>query len=346
MKRLLYVMIPICITLIALLSCDIGGFQDLAELIDPNSPIGTNSYSFLHATTADGNNVTIALTYNEPDGSGNGEFVLTVVVDDVTDVDNKKTEIYMVRTTYNLAGSTMTHTPYFAYHNTYKAGLGNASQDDDPAKFSSIVPDTYLNTYANGGISFDNSSLPVTLTYAGDDFTSFATLHDNIMSESTDAERAKQFMHMYELTIITSQTKIEGFGGLGMLQYIGRTVAFNGIRAGTFELTSSGTFSNTSDFNFKDCSDYQGMKLQGLQRSSSNRDGNGNMTGTVTFTLQGTSQTWTGTVNYDTIVLQSTLPVDGDYLIKFDGIDVTGIPVDPLLTTNPGSFDYSDIFTP
>ena len=350
MKRLLFILLPVITMLLAILSCDIGGFQDLAEMIDPNSAIGVNSYSYMLATTdTDVNDVTISITYSEPDGSGNGEFVLTVVVDDADDADsaNWQTHVYMVRTTYNLAGNTMTHTPYFAYHNTYSAGLGNATQSDEPAEFSTIVPDTYLNL-ASGSVSFDDTSVPGTLAYGElgneDQYTSFATLHDNIMSEATDEERAKQFMHMYEHTIITSQTKIEGFGGMGMLQYLGRTVAFNGIRAGTFELTSEGTFSNTSDFDYKSYTDYQGLTIQGLQQSSSGTSGDGTMSGTVTFTLEGSTQTWTGSVNYDAIGIEDTLPTTGYYLIKFVSIDDTGTEVDPLETTNPGSFDYSDLF--
>jgi hypothetical protein len=345
MKRLVYSLLPLIISVTAVISCDIGGFQDLAEMIDPNSAIGTNSYSYLRASTdLDGNDVTTAITYSAPDGGGNGEFVLTVVVDDETVVDAFKTQVYMVRTTYNLAGGIITHTPYFAYRNTYKSGLGNATQSDEPDEFDTIVPETYLNLLS-GPIPFDDTSIPGTLSYGGNDYTSFATLHDNVMNESTAEERAKQFMHMYEFTIITSQTKIEGFGGMGMIQYLGRTVSFNGIRTGTFELTSEGTLSNTSDFNYKSYSDYQGLTMQGLQRSSTGTSGDGNMSGTVTFTLQGSSQTWTGSVNYDTIVIEDTLPVSGNYIIKFDGIDDVGTGVDPLQTTNPGSFDYSDLFS-
>jgi hypothetical protein len=66
------------------------------------------------------------------------------------------------------------------------------------------------------------------------------------------------------------------------------------------------------------------------------------MSGTVDFTLVG-SETWAGSVTYDTIVLDDTLPKAGVYLIKFDGIDDQGTGADPLQTTNPGSFDYTDI---
>jgi hypothetical protein len=327
-------------------SCDIGGFQDLAEMIDPTTSIGENSYSYMRVTTnVDGNNVAESITYNDPDSDGNGEFVLTVVVDDADDADstNWKVEVYMIRSTYNLSGTDITHTPYFTYHNTYTAGLGNATQSDDPSDFDQIIDSTYL-SYVTGTKYFSDS-VPGTLTYDSNDYTSFTTLYDNIMSESTAEDRAKQFMQMYEFTIITSQTKIEGFGGMGMIQYLGRTVAFKGIRAGTFELTSEGAFSNTSDFNFEGYSDYQGLTIRGLQRSNSGTSGDGNMSGTVDFTLVG-SQTWTGSVNYDAIGLENTLPTIGYYTIKFDVIDEQGTPVDPLQVTNPGSFDYTDIFIP
>jgi len=348
MKRLISLLLPVFIMVLSFLSCDLGGFQDLAEMIDPTTPIGLNSYSYMRATTDAGNIVTVSITYNEPDGSGIGEFVLNVVVDDVSDADsaNWKTEVYMIRTTYTLSTGIINHAPYFAYHNTYKAGLGNATQSDDPDEFDQIVPSIYLDYVYDDPISFDDTSVPGILTYAGNDYTSFSTLYDNIMNESTDEERAKQFMHMYELTIITSQTKIDGFGGMGMIGYLGRTVALKGIRVGTFELTSKGTFSNTSDFDYKGYSDYQGMTIQGLQRSNSGTSGDGSMSGTVTFTLEGSAQTWTGSVNYDAIVLEDTLPTGDYYLIKFDGIDDQGTQVDPLETTNPGSYDYSDILTP
>jgi hypothetical protein len=345
MKRLICILLPLVIGVLLFSSCDIGGFQDLAEMIDPTTPIGENSYSYMRVTTnVDGNNVTESITYNEPDSDGNGEFVLTVVVDDADDADsaNWKVDVFMIRTTYNLSGTDITHTPYFAYHNTYSVGLGNATQSDDPSDFDQIIVSTYL-SYVTGTKYFSDS-VPGMLTYDSNDYTSFTTLYDNIMSEPPE-ERAKQFMRMYEHTIITSQTKIEGFGGMGMIHYLGRTVAFKGIRVGTFELTSEGTFSNTTDFNYKGYSDYQGLTIHGQQRSQSGTSGDGNMSGTVTFTLEA-GATYTGSVTYDTIVLKDTLPKGGAYKIKFDGIDDQGTGVDPLQTTNPGSFDYTDIFIP
>ena len=190
--------------------------------------------------------------------------------------------------------------------------------------------------------TFDDS-VEGTLTYDGNDYTSVPTLFDDIIAETDAAVRAKQFMHMYEYTIITSQTKIEGFGGMGMLQYIGRTVAFKGIRVGTFELTSKGTINNQTSFQFKGYSDYRGLAMEGLQRSNTNTSGDGAMSEEVDFTIQGSSDTWTGSVNYDAIVLDGTLPKGGYYLIKFDVLDETGTQVNPLLTTNPGQFDYTDI---
>lgn len=342
MKRLVCILLPLVIGALIFVSCDIGGFQDLAEMIDPTTPIGENSYSYMRTTTdGDGNNVTELITHNEPDGDGNGEFVFIVLVDDDDDLDpaNWKADASLIRATYNLSGADITLTPYFVYYNTYAAGLGNAKQSDDPSDFDKIVDATIL-SYVTAAHIFDDS-VAGTMTYDGNDYTSVVTLYDNIMGKAIDV-RAKQFMQMYELTIITSQTKIEGFGGMGMIQYLGRTVAFKGIRVGTFELTSEGTFSNTSDFNYKGYSDYQGLTIHGLQRSQSGMSGDGNMSGTVDFTLGG-SQTWTGSVNYDAIVLENTLPTKGYYKIRFDGIDDQGTNVDSLQTTNPGSFDYTDI---
>jgi len=345
MKRLICILLPLVIGALLFFSCDIGGFQDLAEMIDPTTPIGENSYSYMRTTLDGTNNVTELITYSESDGDGNGELVFIVLVDDADDLDpaNWKLHVSMIRADYILSDTTITLKPYIVYHNQYTAGLTNATQRDDPDDFDQIVSLTHLN-YVTDDHSFDDS-VADTLTYDSNNYTSVTTLYDNIMRESDAMVRAKQFMQMYELTIITSQTKIEGFGGMGMIQYLGRTVAFKGIRVGTFELTSEGAFSNTTDFNYKGYSDYQGLTIHGLQRSQSGTSGDGNMSGTVDFTLVG-SQTWTGSVNYDAIVLDDTLPKGGVYLIKFDGIDDQGTGVNPLQTTNPGSFDYTDIFIP
>ena len=338
MKRLVCILLPLGIGALIFVSCDIGGFQDLAEMIDPTTPIGENSYSYMRTTTdGDGNNVTELITYNEPDGDGNGELAFISIVDDIA---GAKVTVSLARATYNLSGTNITLAPYFAYYNEYSAGLGNAKQSDDPSDFEQVVSTTFLDDIT-GAHTFDDS-VSDTLTYDDNNYTSIAALYDNIMGKAKDV-RAKQFMQMYELTIITSQTKIEGFGGMGMIQYLGRTVALNGIRVGTYNLTSEGTFNNTTDFDFKNYSDYQGLTLNGLQRSQSDRHGDGNMSGTVDFTLVGSSETWTGSVNYDAIVLENTLPTKGYYKIIFDGIDDQGTNVDSLQTTNPGSFDYTAI---
>ena len=325
-------------------SCNVGGYQDLGEVIDPTTPIGENSYSYMRTTQdSDSNNVTELITYNEPDGDGNGELVFTVLVDDADDPvpANWKLHVSMIRADYKLSGATITLTPYIVYYNKYTEGLTNATQSNDPDDFDQIVSQTYLD-YVTGDHSFDDSGAD-TLTYEGNDYTNLSSLFDNIMGKPEE-DRAKQFMQMYELTTIASHTKLEGFGGMGMLQYLGRTVTLKGIRAGTYDLTSEGTLSNTTDYDYKNYTDYQCLTIHGLQRTDSGISGDGSMSGTVTFTLVA-GATYTGSVTYDTIVLENTLPKGGAYRIKFDEID-DGTDVDPLQTTNPGSYDYTDIFTP
>jgi hypothetical protein len=332
------ILLPVIITIWTFLSCDIGGFQDLAEMIDPTTSMGENSYSYMRTRVDGGNNVTEGITCSEPDVSGNGDLAFVSVVDVIAD---EKVTISMARASYSLSGTNITLSPYLVYYNEYAAGTGNAKQRDDPSSFDEIVSAAFI-ADVSGGHTFEGSGTD-TLTYDGNDYTSVPTLFDAIMEESDAEIRATQFMHMYEYTVITSQTKIEGFGGLGMLGYIGRTVSFKGIRVGTFELTSEGTFNNQTSFQFKGYSDYKGLTMEGLQRSNTDRDGNGTMSEEVAFTIQGSADTWTGSVNYNAIVLEGTLPKQGYYLIKFDGIDDVGTQVDPLETTNPGEFDYRDI---
>ena len=340
MKRFLYILLPVSIMLLATLSCDLGGYTDLAEMIDPTTSMGDNSYSYMRTRLEGGTgyNVTEAITYSEPDASGNGDLAFVSVIDVIAD---DKVTVSMARASYSLSGTDITLSPYLVYYNEYAAGTGNAKQRDDAAEFDEIVSAEFISDIT-GDHTFDDS-VEGTLTYDGNDYTSVPTLFDDIIAETDAAVRAKQFMHMYEYTIITSQTKIEGFGGMGMLQYIGRTVAFKGIRVGTFELTSEGTFNNQTSFEFKGYSDYRGLSMEGLQRSNTNTSGDGAMSEEVDFTIQGASDTWTGSVNYDAIILEGTLPTGGYYLIKFDVLDEDGTQVDPLEVTNPGQFDYTDI---
>jgi hypothetical protein len=166
------------------------------------------------------------------------------------------------------------------------------------------------------------------------------------MSKSSP-DREEQLMKMYDLSIVSSQSKIDGFGGKGMLQYMGKTSLFDGFRFGSFDLEPSWKgvplFSSViTDFEYRDYSDNAYIVLNGKQRSDANMSGNGEMSGTVSFTAQGNTTTWNCSVNYGNIELEKTLGSAGDYIVTIDGIPYTV----SFQHVNPGFFSFTNILDP
>ncbi len=335
MKRLVTLSIPLLLFFM-LISC--GGITDVGEENDPTIPMGDDSSTYMR-TSSDGNTSTVEMvTIEDPDADNRGEIALFQMDDTDNDPQTDIKTVLIVRATYQIAGVKITVYPYFRYENDYQAKDPQGSAGATREEYAEGTSVQYDFTPDGGGgtIKLDNFT-----------FTRVDGIYDNIMAEAVTYTRAVQMMRMYELTIMFSQTKIEGFGGLGMSNYLDKTSRFKGTRIGTFDLSPETRWENLemwvkTHFDYETYSDFSSMTLNGRQTSDAKRNGNGTMWGTVDITVSGTANTWPGSVKYDALVITATVASSGYYEVTLDD----GVPVTENVdyaTTNPGNFTFTDI---
>ena len=166
-------------------------------------------------------------------------------------------------------------------------------------------------------------------------------IFDGILSRNAP-EWQDQFMKMFILCTMIAHTRIDGFGGIGMLQYIGKTTPFNGLLFGVMEMAVQGLNIITTRFNYLNHSDMASVILNGEIVNQSNLSGTGEMQGGLSFTIRCAQNTWQGFVDYSGIHISETLPNQGNYCLTID---------DSTWTMNhnygnPGHFDLTDVLDP
>lgn len=332
MKRLLTISV-VFLVIVMFTSCNIGGFKDLGEKIDPGEPMGEDSTSYMRTEIMGNDKNVEVITIEDPDVENSGMIAIMHAMDDD---DANEIAIVLTRATYIIEDPNITIYPYIEYAHAYKSNSSPASSPGASKKdFEEGTSETH---------SFSINDVDAELTYDTNTYKRMDHICDWIMSNSETQEQ--DMMRMYELTIIASQVKIDGFGGLGMFPYLNDPpIQFKGIRTGTFDLSvSGGLFEDVSTgFDYDKYSDHFYMILDGLQTSTSDSHGDGSMGGTVDATVSGTdSSSWNVNINYNSITLADTLPF-GTYAVTID----SDSPVDvDAQIFRPGFFDFTGILDP
>jgi hypothetical protein len=307
-------------------SCNLGGYQEIGKQIDPYDPLGVNSKTYMRAVSDVSMRTTEMITYSLPDPGNKGELVLTTIVD-----DGSEKAITITRARYTLSGTDITLVPFVQYKNEYGPGLHNATQTT-----SNFNPDI-------AGTKFFEIAGNL-LTYGVDpnknQYTDLQAVFANVMTKLAP-DRARMILKLVELTMMTAQSRLEGFGGMGMVEYLGKTVTLRGMRKGSYDLYSVGGLGspNTTDFTYKDYSDHSSLTIEGLQRVVASQAGDGSMSRTVSFTIEGSSQTWTGSIKYDNITITSSVPSAGYYEVTVEGQE-SDVPSTAAI---PGHFDLAEV---
>lgn len=145
------------------------------------------------------------------------------------------------------------------------------------------------------------------------------------------AQDASCAYYVANLTVMTTQVRIVGFGGPGMLQYRSPET-FEGTLAGEVRVAmSGGLFSPDVQIAYSQLSDFPGVQLDGAQQTHTDAGGNGRTEGTLHFTIQGSAPApaITGAVVYD-LDITDGYAGGGQYQITIDGgASGTASPVGP-----------------
>lgn len=203
---------------------------------------------------------------------------------------------------------------------------------------------TYRKDGLNDVITLDVVRSADQLTIAGDPIVAgqYIPLSQALgrLGTATPGDAACAFS-VANLAVMTTQVRIIGFGGPGMLQYRSPET-FEGTLAGTVRVAMSGGLTSPDvDITFTGLQDFPGVQLDQGQRTNTDSGGNGKTLGTVAFTFQPNpadtaTPAITGTVEYD-LQIANGYAAGGQYTIAFDGgatgtVDPTAPPSPPIAT--------------
>jgi hypothetical protein len=163
------------------------------------------------------------------------------------------------------------------------------------------------------------------LTLAGDELVAgtYVPMAEALghLGKSTASDAACAY-HVANLAVMTTQVRIIGFGGPGMLQYRSPET-FDGTLAGSVRVAMSGGLTSPDvDIAFAALSDFPGVQLDQGQRTRTDAGGNGRTEGTVRFTIQPTpgdaTSAITGAILYD-LQITDGYAAGGQYTVTMDG---------------------------
>ncbi len=90
----------------------------------------------------------------------------------------------------------------------------------------------------------------------------------------------------FNLTTVSLQMRIPGFGGAGLLNYSNGPSEFVGAVDGASTIEMTSILPAAADIRLNGFQDFPGMVFTGNQLSTTDMDGNGNLTGTIHFTMK------------------------------------------------------------
>jgi len=309
------------------LSCNMNGYNDLRELVNQFTQFGSEASTYMRTLELENGSGVESFTING-DQDTQGQCCLMDVF-----ADNQEVTVTLQLGTYKIFNDKIDVDYFKRYINTYKRNSnpsevpGAAQHDISPQEH--VQADWELDAAA-GIIKIDNAC-----------YKRIDMIFENIFSQASP-NWVDQVLKMYHLYNMSVHARIEGFGGGGMLQYLEKTTVFDALLFGTMNFTVTGLLTINSRFTYKDHGELSGMILNGTITNKSDMNGNGEMSGTVTFTIQGVENLWQGSVDYSDIDISHTLPSSGEYLLTIEGQNYTA----SYDYGNPGNFDLTDILDP
>lgn len=308
-------------------SCNMTGYNDLAEPVNRFGQFGHDASTFMRTRLDEDRPVVNLFTIDdlaEPYGSCS---MLEVTVDSAVVQAELRTGTYEKTSGRIDIGFEMRY-------------ISKYEERSHPARVTGAVQ-YELSKNEIYSMNWDYQDSEGIVRLDGKAYESVRILYDRILS-GTEADWPDKCLKMILLSTMSAHSRIEGFGGVGMLQYVGKMTCFNGLLFGNFELTSDGLSEVTSKFLYKGHCDMAGIILNGEMLNRSDMNGNGRMDGVVGFEIQGMTRTWSGLLDYSQIEISHTLPCAGVYILTIEDTEYT-MDYD---YGNPGNFDFTDIVNP
>jgi hypothetical protein len=298
--------------LLAIGAACLGPYQIIGEELDPTVSLG-NQPTWIQATP-DG---TTLIVFAASDGGVTAPFTLTTIA-------RNQSAVILAGTYYSTATTvTLANTFRYVLDNEYNLKVteraGAERFDDDGGA-----------TYAS---SVDGGILTLTGISGTPSLGGFAAFPDALANlQATTQDEADCLLRVFQLTVISSETRILGFNGPSIIQYTNPAI-FNGVLTGDVTINVQSLLSPNTTLTYQGFSDFAGFLLEGSQYSQTDLQGNGYISSSVAFQMTrdpgdgGPLETVVaGQVGYGnadgsppSIILVTGTPSGGSYQLSIDG---------------------------
>jgi len=175
-----------------------------------------------------------------------------------------------------------------------------------------------LSTLQKQGSSAEELDVYTTLPYAteegavtldGEPLWPLPTVVERLLA-SEERSVVYSFFRLFPATV---QTRIQGFGGAGMIQYFGKSTPFAGRIGGQMVLSAENPLGPRTEFCYQDFSDVSGVSLEGCQSQRVDTSGAGYLFGELAVSIvdEAGAEVFSMAVDYG--------EADGDPAIAIDG---------------------------
>jgi len=301
------------------------GYNDLGEPVNRFSQFGQNATTYMCTRTSDTGPEVKLMTFSDLSECF-GNCVSVHIID-----RSDKIQVVLDLGTFQIFEDQIKLETFYRYRNAYfctssPSSMPGATQEE------LITKDFF---------QWEQNQVEGTIRIDDTQYLNVDRVLDTILSNRTPGWQ-DQFMKMFILCTMVAHTRIEGFGGVGMLQYIGKTTPFNGLLFGVMEMGVEGLTTLTTRFRYMDHCDIACMVMNGQIINQTDLSGTGEMEGGLSFVIECLQNTWEGYVDYSNIIISETLPNEGNYVLTIG--DSTWIMHHDY--GNPGMFDLTDVLDP
>jgi hypothetical protein len=137
-------------------------------------------------------------------------------------------------------------------------------------------------------------------------------------------EGAEDVFRLFNVPLLTSQSRLLGFGSGSMTQYVDNTADFSGAIRNRFSVSVEDWLEPNTLIWYFQFEDLTGIVIDGPQKTNVSTSGNGSMTGTLSFLMRGTGGTSDvairGHLNYQGLKISDGLAAGGTYTLGIDGV--------------------------
>ena len=275
-------------------------YADFGEELDVVEPIEGDVVTFIR-TNSDG--LTTLLTIEDPSGGG-GQMIFGFL--------EPTTETTLITGTYQPSGTGEARAHFTTlFHYPWEPSVPVISR----------VGSTRDDVDIQETIGFELVGEQVRVTVAGEEWT--FELLDNVVAllDLSTQGGVEALAQVYNLTILSNQARILGFGGAGMTQYVGSPGNFLGLIDGAMSVSVASLLNPKATLRYDGFEDVAQLSFRGDIITNSNISGNGPMEGVVDFQYASPADgvsTIVGACDYANLRVANGLAASGHYAFTLD----------------------------